>query len=200
MSDENPGKGTATETTFSRRDIAALPVGAAVLAALAPQAQAKSLPDQPTVEERARIEDLFTSYVWAYDCSDVNVFLSLFVDQDPMVVGFGKAHRGKPALAQWFAYLLAIREKDNNLWMHQASHHKYVRNGKNWLVFSYAPHFAYDATTLKSPVVRSLGYFVSEVEPAGAGFRFRRFSINHWDKTAAPWSKPMPWAEFERTA
>lgn len=177
----------------SRRTLALLPLGVGAVAMLGNQAAAHDLSERPSLEERAAIEDLFTAYVWSYDCSDVALFLSLFVDEDPLVVGMGKPHRGKPAMAEWFAYLLDIRDKENGLWLHQAAHHTYRRNGAGWLVYSYATHFVYDLTA-KDYAVRSLGFFVSELVHVDGGFKFRRFSITHWDKAALPWSKPLPWA------
>jgi len=196
MRKEDDAAPKGQETGISRRHLAALPLGAAALAAMAGSAPARETLEGPSLAERAAIEDLFTSYVWSYDCSDVALFLSLFVEDDPLVVGMGKPHRGRKAMADWFAYLLDIRERENGLWLHQAAHHHYRRHGANWLVYSYATHFAYDLGA-KGYAVRSLGYFVSELVRAGQGFRFRRFSIAHWDKTALPWSKPLPWAEAD---
>jgi|GEM_PF-779923 len=186
------GRGLA----FSRRNLAILPLGAAAVMVAGTGARAESPALAPSLEERAAIEDLFTAYVWSYDCSDEGLFLSLFVDDDPLVVGMGKPHRGKKALSDWFAYLLDIRDRENGLWLHQAAHHTYRKSAAGWLVYSYATHFAYDVTA-KDYDVRSLGFFVSELVPDGAGFKFRRFSITHWDKTTVPWAKPLPWAEVD---
>lgn len=203
--EENTGAGHRA-IEFSRRNLAILPLGAAaavvagtgMAASTGAHAQSGTQPpsDTPSLQERAAIDDLFTQYLWAYDCSDTALFLSLFVEEDPLVIGLGKPHRGKPAMADWFAYLLDIRDRENALWLHQAAHHVYRRHGDHWLVYSYATHFSYSPDA-KSYDVRSLGYFVSELVPAGAGFRFRRFSITHWDKAALPWSKPLPWAEAD---
>ena len=128
---------------LSRREVAALPLGIASIAALtAGSAAARTLADSPSLEQRAAIEDLFTAYVWAYDCENIEGFLALFVEEDPLVVGRGVTHRGKEALAAWFVYLMDIRKRDNALWLHQALHHTYRRNGDHWLVYSYATHFA----------------------------------------------------------
>lgn len=185
---------------LSRRNLAALSLGAAAIAApiVAPAAPAQALAagDRPSLEDRAAIDDLMTSYVWAYDTSDVDTFVSLFVQDDPLVVGMGKPHRGAKAIADWFAYLMDIRNREHGLWLHQAAHHVYRRHGGNWLVYSYATHFAFD-TEARTYSVRSLGYFVCEVVPSNTGFRFRRFSITHWDRDAAPWKKPLPWAEAD---
>ncbi len=189
-----------TEFTLSRREMAALPLGAAALAALngAPAA-ARTLGESPSLEERAAIEDLFTTYVWVYDCENLEGFLNLFIDEDPVVVGRGVTHRGKEALAAWFAYLMDIRNRDEALWLHQALHHTYRRNGDSWLVYSYATHFSQTLANTGS-TVRSLGYFVSELVSVGNEFRMRRFSINSWDRTTLPWSKPLPWAEADSAA
>lgn len=184
---------------ISRRGLAAIPVGAAAMVAAAKPARAHDWRAQPTLEERAAVEDLMTAYVWAYDCSDVEGFLDLFVDDDPVVVGLGTPHRGKPALAAWFDYLMDIRDREDHLWLHQSAHHTYRRNGQNWLVYSYATHFSYDVNA-ESYGVRSLGYFVSELVPAPDGFLFRRFSITHWDRSTVPWKKPLPWAEADGLA
>jgi len=196
---EDQGMAGGMDAGISRRNLAIVPLGMASLMALPATGAGRELPDRPSLEERAAIEDLFTTYVWSYDCSDSQLFLSLFVEDDPLVVGMGKAHRGKQAMADWFAYLLNIREKENALWLHQAAHHHYRRQGANWLVYSYATHFAYDLTA-KGYVVRSLGYFVSELVAEGKAFRFRRFSISHWDKSAVPWARPLPWAEADGLA
>lgn len=184
---------------FNRRQLAALPVGAAVLLAGTKLARAHPVGDGPSLEERAAIDDLMTAYVWAYDCSDVEGFVGLFVDDDPLVVGLGTPHRGKQALADWFAYLMNIRDGENGQWLHQALHHVYRRQGANWLVYSYATHFAFDVDD-GSYAVRSLGYFVSELVPSHTGYLFRRFSITHWDRTTVPWEKPLPWAEADGLA
>ena len=92
-----------------------------------------------------------------------------------------------------------IRKRDNALWLHQALHHTYRRNGDHWLVYSYATHFATSLAD-NTQSVRSLGYFVSELEPVGNEYRFRRFSINTWDPGALPWTKPLPWAAADGSA
>lgn len=189
-----------TEFMLSRRAVATLPLGIAAMAAVnGGQAAARTLGESPSLEERAAIEDLFTAYVWVYDCESVQGFLDLFIDEDPVVIGRGVAHRGKEALAAWFVYLMDIRNRDNALWLHQALHHTYRRNGDNWLVYSYATHFAQSLEN-NATSVRSLGYFVSELVPVGNEFRMRRFSINTWDRTTLPWSKPLPWAEADSAA
>ena len=68
-----------------------------------------------------------------------------------------------------------------------------------WLVYSYATHFATSLAD-NTQSVRSLGYFVSELEPVGNEYRFRRFSINTWDPGALPWTKPLPWAAADGSA
>jgi SnoaL-like domain len=191
---------TTNELRLSRRAACALPLGIATAAALgAGAASARSIGTSPSLKERAAIEDLFTAYVWAYDCNSVEGFLSLFLPDDPLVIGRGVAHRGREALAAWFAYLMDIRNRDDSVWLHQALHHSFRKNGDNWLVYSYATHFSQSpqAGTLN---VRSLGYFVSELVHSGSEFRFRRFSINTWDRDALPWSKPLPWAQADAAA
>lgn len=180
----------------SRRGLAAIPVGAAALIAAGSTARAHDWREKPTLEERAAVDDLMTAYVWAYDCDDVDTFLALFVDEDPLVMGLGTPHRGKEAMAAWFAYLMGIRNQDDALWLHQGLHHTYRRQGDNWLVYSYATHFSY-APGSRAYSVRSLGYFVTELVRSADGFLFRRFSITHWDRDTVPWNKPLPWAEAD---
>ncbi|WP_083853353.1 SgcJ/EcaC family oxidoreductase [Sphingobium sp. SYK-6] len=183
---------------MTRRELAALPVGVGLLmsssksiAAQAGQKAGEAAVNRIPLDDRKAIEDLFSTYVWAYDCSDEAGFLELFTE-DGLVVGLGKKHVGKEAMGAWFRYLLDIREREGDLWLHQAAHHRYVGSGSNYLVYSYATHYNY-AVEAKTYGVRSLGYFVSECVKQGTEWKFRRFSISHWDKTTQPWKKSLPW-------
>ena len=183
----------------SRRELAALPLGLGLLAvATSPAYAAKpadrvdpSLINVLPIEDRQAIGDLFTTYVWAYDCSDEAGFLDLFTE-DALIVGMGKRHAGREAMGAWFRYLLDIRERENDLWLHEAGQHRFVGTGDKCLVYSYATHFN-SSPDGKRYGVRSLGYFVSECVRQRGGWKFRRFSISHWDKSMQPWKKPLPW-------
>ena len=183
---------------MSRRELAALPVGVGLLLSAGPSVAAEvgrggdsAAVNRLPLEDRKGIEDLFSTYVWAYDCSDEAGFLELFTE-DGLVVGLGTKHVGKEAMGAWFRYLLDIREREDDLWLHQAAHHRFVGSGNSYIVYSYATHFNY-AINAKTYGVRSLGYFVSECVKQDGIWKFRRFSISHWDKAAQPWKKPLPW-------
>lgn len=189
----------ARDHVMNRRGFATATIagglGMLAVAAPMPASAASRVSADLSSSDRQGIEDLFVDYSWAYDCSDLEGFLNLFTD-DGLVVGLGKLHRGKPAMADWFRYLLDIRDRGDDLWLHEASQHKFVPSPGGALVYSYATHFNYTVGA-KTYGVRSLGYFVSECVKSGDHWKFRRFSVTHWDKTQQPWKKPLPWAEFE---
>lgn len=181
---------------MSRRKLAVGGLGMAAAAAIASSpasASSRAQPDLP-LEDRAAIEDLFSRYLWAYDCTDEEEFLAIFAE-DALVVGRGKLYRGRDAILGWFRYLIAMRESEgDDIWMHEASQFHFVRSGDNWIVYAYATHFNANAVNATRGV-RSLGYFVCECVRAGDEWKFRRLSISTWDRTKVPWKKPLPWAD-----
>lgn len=179
---------------ISRRRLGGVALGAALIAAgstadAAERASGRSL----TLVDRVAIEDLFSAYVWAYDCSDIGEFLSLFTE-DALVVGRGTMYRGQQAIAGWFNYLLGIREDEgDDIWMHQAGQFRFDGNASPVIVYAYATHFNGNTATATRGV-RSLGYFVCECVETDDGWKFSKFSITTWDRTTLPWRKPLPWA------
>jgi SnoaL-like domain len=182
---------------ISRRALALAGLGAAGAVALSPAASARPrrAADKLSLEDRAGIEDLFTRYLWAYDCSDEEEFLTLFT-ADALVVGKGNAYRDKPAILGWFRTLIAMREREgDDIWMHEAGQFRFIPAGQGCLVHAYATHF--NANSAKAARgVRSLGYFTCECVPDGGEWKFRRFSISTWDRTLVPWKKSLPWASL----
>lgn len=184
---------------LSRRQLAAAGLGLATAATVATApAAAGSRRGGPGVrlEDRAGITDLFTHYLWCYDCTDEEEFLGLFAE-DAIVVGRGTSYRGKEAIRGWFRYLIGLREREgDDIWMHEAGQFRFVPNGRNCIVYAYATHF--NANTPRATRgVRSLGYFVCECIRAGNEWKFLRFSISTWDRNTLPWKKPLPWAAGE---
>ncbi len=179
--------------TVSRRQLAAIGLGVAVVAQV-PSVQAKPRSAAPlAVADRLAIEDLFSNYVWAYDCSDADEFISLFAD-DALVVGRGTLYRDREAILGWFRYLLNIRETEgDDIWMHEAGQFRFDGGGDSCIVYAYATHFNGKTTTTVRGV-RSLGYFACECVKRGGKWKFRRFSITTWDRNMLPWKKPLPWA------
>ena len=158
-------------------------------------------PHSPPVHDRLAIEDLFTRYLWAYDCTDEDEFLSLFT-ADALVVGKGTRYSDRAAILGWFRYLIAMREREgDDIWMHEAGQFRFLpasgagpttAGPDRWIVHAYATHFS--ANTARAVRgVRSLGYFTCECVREGAYWKFRRFSISPWDRTKVPWKKPLPW-------
>ena len=147
--------------------------------------------------ERLDIQDLFARYAWSYDCSDEPSYLDCYTD-DAMVIGAnpGQVFRGKEAIGGWFRYLVALREKEGDDWLHDAYHHRFYGDRKRCVVFSYATHFNSNQPAQRRGV-RSAGYFVSECVQQRDGWRMRRHSVNTWDRHSLPWSKPLPWAQHE---
>lgn len=185
-------------TALSRRQITSLPLilGAGLVASTSAiplnPAHAKKRSVGPSLQDRAGIQDLFSTYLWAYDCSDLDLFLDLFTN-DAVVVGLGKVHEGKPAIGAWFQYLLNIRDSDgDDAWLHEAGQLRFDGDSKRCIVYAYATHFNSNPEK-KSRGVRSLGYFATECVKHADGWRFRRFSIAHWDKSSVPWKKALPW-------
>lgn len=176
---------------LSRRQLALGGLGLMLAATIAPGVAA-ARPARFTLEDRAGIEDLFTRYLWAYDCSDEQEFLDLF-SNDALIVGRGKLYKGRDAILGWFRYLIAMRENEgDDIWMHEAGQFHFVPNGKTCVVYAYATHF--NANSGKGTKgVRSLGYFTCECVRLGNRWLFRRFSISTWDREKLPWKKPLPW-------
>lgn len=179
----------------SRRGLGLAGLGLAVSAAVAPQAGARPRKGSAklTLDDRAGITDLFTAYVWTYDCGDEEEFLSLFAD-DALVVGKGTTYRGKPAILEWFRYLIAMRDREgDDTWMHEAGQFRFMPTADGCLVYAYATHFNGNSGK-GTRGVRSLGYFTCDCVPTAQGWKFRRFSISAWDRSRVPWKKPLPWA------
>ena len=177
---------------ISRRALGLLGLGVAGAATL-PAAARPRHTGKFSLEDRAGIEDLFTRYLWAYDCSDEDEFMSLFT-ADALVVGKGNAYRDHAAILGWFRNLIAMREREgDDIWMHEAGQFRFVPAGQGCIVYAYATHF--NANTAKAARgVRSLGYFTCECVLEGGAWKFRRFSISTWDRNLVPWKKPLPWA------
>lgn len=177
---------------ISRRALGLLGLGVAGAATL-PAAARPRHTGKFSLEDRAGIEDLFTRYLWAYDCSDEDEFMSLFT-ADALVVGKGNAYRDHAAILGWFRNLIAMREREgDDIWMHEAGQFRFVPAGQDYIVYAYATHF--NANTAKAARgVRSLGYFTCECVAEGGAWKFRRFSISSWDRNLVPWKKPLPWA------
>ncbi len=177
---------------ISRRALGLLGLGVAGAATL-PAAARPRRAGKLALEDRAGIEDLFTRYLWAYDCSDEDEFMSLFT-ADALVVGKGNAYRDHAAILGWFRNLIAMREREgDDIWMHEAGQFRFVPAGQGCIVYAYATHF--NANTAKAARgVRSLGYFTCECVAEGGAWKFRRFSISTWDRNLVPWKKPLPWA------
>lgn len=170
---------------FSRRSVA---TGAGLGAALAATSVRAS---EAAFEEhdRSAVIDLFSAFCWTFDCTDEGAFLDLFTD-DAIVIGMGVAHAGKPAIAKWFRYLIAMRGDDD--WLHQAGQFRFEARGDRCTAYAYATHFSSNPQT-KARSVRSLGSFVGECVRTAGQWRFRRFSVAPWDKGRLPWKKPLPW-------
>lgn len=191
MSQSDDTKPAGLCASLSRRRLALGGLGIAASATIVPtKAVAKSA--RFTLEDREGIRDLFTRYLWAYDCSDEQEFLGLFSD-DALVVGRGKVYQDREAILGWFRYLIALRENEgDDIWMHEAGQFHFVPHGKTCVAYAYATHF--NANSAKGTKgVRSLGYFTCECIKVGDKWRFRRFSISTWDRKQVPWKKPLPW-------
>jgi len=186
-------KNHANEWRISRRGVGGVALSAALVAAGVQPAAGQELASVSlSVEDRLGIIDLFANYVWAYDCSDLAEFLSLFTD-DALVVGRGTVYRGKEELAGWFNYLLGLRENEgDDIWMHEAGQFRFEGTSPV-IVYAYATHFNGNIEKATRGV-RSLGYFVCECVSTETGWKFNRFSITTWDRTTLPWKKPLPWA------
>ena len=184
---------------MSRRDLAlgGLGLAAAVAAPASAATRAKPRTRPLSLEARVGIEDLFTRYLWAYDCTDEAEFLALFAD-DALVVGRGKTYRGQEAILGWFRYLIGLRENEgDDIWMHEAGQFRFVPTDLGCLVYAYATHFNGNSAKATRGV-RSLGYFVCECFHVENEWKFRRFSISTWDRQLVPWKKPLPWAGLEQ--
>lgn len=178
----------------SRRGLATMGVTVAA-ASILPAAPSSAAPGTTLrAEDRLAIQDLFTDYLWAYDCTDEAAFIALFTP-DATVMGKATRYQGREAILGWFRYLIEMREREgDDIWMHEAGQFRYVRSGASWIVYAYATHF--NGNSAKGTKgVRSLGYFACECTHDGQGWRFRRFSISPWDRKQLPWKKPLPWSE-----
>lgn len=195
---------TKSSDSFSRRDLGLAGLGVAGLglataATITPVAAAAASKSSPRLglEDRANITDLFSRYLWAYDCNDEQEFIDLFT-VDAIVVGRGTNYSGKEAILGWFRYLIAMREREgDDTWMHEAGQFRFVPIRGGCLVYAYATHFNGN-TARATRGVRSLGYFTCECVQSGSEWRFRRFSISGWDRNTVPWKKPLPWAEADK--
>lgn len=169
---------------------AAVALAAGTSAAAAPAARKRAL----AVADRLAIEDLFSNYVWSYDCTDADEFISLFT-ADAQVVGRGKLYANREQILGWFRYLIDMREAEgDDIWMHEAGQFRFDPQADgSCVVYAYATHFNGLSTTTRRGV-RSLGYFVSECVREDGAWKFRRFSITTWDRKSVPWKKPLPWA------
>lgn len=185
----------ADDWKISRRNLAVPALAAALAVSAAPAAARKARGgNRLPIEDRLAIEDLFSNYVWSYDCSDADEFISLFTD-DALVVGRGKLYADRAAILGWFRYLIDMREAEgDDIWMHEAGQFRLEPQANGTvLVYAYASHFKGNTKTNERGV-RSLGYFVCECAKVGESWKFRRFSITTWDRTRLPWKKPLPWA------
>lgn len=178
---------------ISRRTLAFAGLATAGATALLPDvAQSTQAPNRLKLEDRAGIEDLFAKYVWAYDCSDEDEFLELFTP-DAVVVGKGNIYSDRPAILAWFRNLIAMREREgDDIWMHEAGQFRFFPGAKSCVVYAYATHFNGNSAKAARGV-RSLGYFTCECVRKGSDWKFYRFSISTWDRSIAPWKKPLPW-------
>jgi SnoaL-like domain len=181
---------------IDRRGLAIAGLAAAATVTLAPAAAKPRRPaGNLALEDRAGIQDLFTRYLWAYDCNDEQDFLALFTD-DALIVGKGKIYPNKAAILGWLRYLIAIRDHEgDDTWMHEAGQFRFIPNGQSCIVHAYATQF--NGNTEKATRgVRSLGYFSCECVKVSGEWKFRRFSISAWDNSTVPWKKPLPWADL----
>lgn len=189
-------KGSSKQTTINRRNLALVGLSAAATATLLP-VSAAAKPDNESalrLEDRFAIEDLFARYLWSYDCTDEEEFLSLFTD-DALVVGKKTRYLGRPEILGWFRYLIAMREREgDDIWMHEAGQFHFIRSGETCLAYAYATHFNGNSAKATRGV-RSLGYFACECVKGHGGWQFRRFSISPWDRMKLPWKKPLPWED-----
>lgn len=173
----------------SRRSALLLP---AALASAVAAATAEASPRRRlTLEDRAAIQDLFSAYLWAFDCSDVDGFLDLFTD-DAILIGIGRRYETEAAMREWFLNLLSTRDTAGDAWLHEAGQFRFDGDGSSCVVYAYATHFRLQPVT-RELGVRSLGYYVNECVKVEGAWKFRRFSINRWDNTTQPWKKPKPW-------
>lgn len=184
---------------FTRRQLGTggLALAAAGLASQASAAAAQTTPTASgkiSADERLGIQDLVTNYLWAYDCTDEELFATLFTD-DALVVGRGTLYRDRASIVGWFRYLIEMREREgDDIWMHTATEYKFFPAEGGWIVYCYASHFNGNTQT-GARGVRSLGYFTCHCVPEGDAWKFRRFSITTWDRTMVPWRKPLPWVD-----
>ena len=181
---------------MSRRTLAAAGLGL-TLAAQAPAAataRAAKPVRRLSADDQIAVEDLFSNYVWAYDCSDADEFIALFT-ADALVVGRGTLYADRTRILEWFKYLIDMREAEgDDIWMHEAGQFRIEPQAADRvIVYAYATHFN-GKTTTAARGVRSLGYFVCECVKVGGAWKFRRFSITTWDRKTLPWKKPLPWA------
>lgn len=181
---------------ISRRGLATAGLGVALAAQASGVSARKAAPARRlSAEDRIAIEDLFSHYVWAYDCTDADEFIALFA-ADALVVGRGKLYADRESILGWFKYLIDMREAEgDDIWMHEAGQFRIEPQAAGGvIVYAYATHFN-GKTATNARGVRSLGYFVCECVKVGGAWKFRRFSITTWDRKVLPWKKPLPWAK-----
>lgn len=184
-----------TRFEISRRRLAAVGLGlACASAATSAQAITAKMRKPVSLDDRAAIQDLFTQYLWAYDCSDASAFADVFAP-DAVVVGKGIEHRGREKILAWFAGLLEMREREqDDAWLHEAGQFHFVPTATGCIVYAYATHFR-SSSANGTRGVRSLGYFTCDCRKVGGRWLFHRFSISPWDRHRLPWTKPLPWSD-----
>jgi uncharacterized protein (TIGR02246 family) len=184
----------------SRRSLVAataVSVGAWSGSASAEGGKSSSRQRRLSADDRLDIQDVFARYAWTYDCTDEAGYLACFTD-DAIIIGAnpGQVFRGKEAIRNWFRYLIELREKEGDDWLHDAYHHRMVGDRRSCLVYSYATHFSSNQPAQRR-AVRSAGYFVSECVQQRGEWLMRRHSVNAWDRRTLPWNKQLPWAGRE---
>lgn len=183
------------DSRINRRGLGLFGLTAGLAAAIAPASAHRSRTGEFSPQDRTQIQELFARYLWTYDCSDEQEFLTLFTE-DALIVGKGKPYRGKSAILDWLRHLIAIRDGEgNDIWMHEAGQFRFIPGHNGCIVHAYATHFNGNSEKLTRGV-RSLGYFTCECVRDGGEWKFRRFSISSWDRTTVPWKKPLPWADL----
>lgn len=162
-----------------------------LLAVTSAPAHARIRMPRLSLEDRAELQDLTSSFLWALDCSDEDGFIELFT-ADAMVVGLGRRYEDETAIRDWFRGLVQMRDTAGDAWLHEAGQFRFDGDGRTCVVYAYASHFRVNPAS-RELGVRSLGYFVNECVKTAGRWRFRRLSINRWDNHAQPWKKPKPW-------
>lgn len=181
-------------TGVTRRGMAGMSVALAAALSTTTSLASDKRPAAITLEDRVAIQDLFSSYLWAFDCTDESAFLDLFTP-DAIVIGKSAPYNGRDAIVGWFRTLIEMREREgDDTWMHEAGQFKFIPKANAWVVYAYATHFSGNATKGVRGV-RSLGYFACECRQDRSGWKFHRLAIVPWDRKQLPWKKPLPWAD-----